>query len=232
MVQQFCDVRIVLGVHDRAELAIRHGDEDSFGRSLPHRGPTFELDGPQPGQEVDDRRPLRLRVLENPKLAIEVVQPRHKQADNALAAEVGGGDDIDDELDPGPGLATVRRNERVEAERRYRASNRVDPEIGSDLQEISVATLPIESDHPDAAGHDALHQHEREVGLAGTAPTGDQDVLFESDASQQKRIHLTVPVRDPPNRYISGSGKLSRRWPKGSPVWLIIGSQVLCRQQL
>ena len=66
-------MRVVLRVQNGAELPVRHADEDPLGRGLPHRRPSFELDGAQPRQEIDNGRPLPGRSVEHAELRVQVM---------------------------------------------------------------------------------------------------------------------------------------------------------------
>ena len=70
----------------------------------------------------------------------------------------------------------------VEAKRRHVSADRVDAQIRPEREQVAVTALPVERQHLDAAVHDALHENEGEVGLAGTASPGNQDVFLESVA--------------------------------------------------
>ena len=52
MVQKLLHMPVVLGIQDRPELAVGHGQQDSLGRGLPHGRPAFEPGIPQPDQYI------------------------------------------------------------------------------------------------------------------------------------------------------------------------------------
>lgn len=117
MVHQVPDVAVVLRIDDGAELTVGHGQQDSLGRSLPHSGSSLELDGSQPGEEIVDRWPLGHGLIKHAGFTEEPVKSGDEQADDAFTAQVGGGDDVDDEFDPDVRLAAWRWDQRIEPKR-------------------------------------------------------------------------------------------------------------------
>ena len=85
-----------------------------------------------------------------------MIQAGDQEADDALAAQIGVGDDVHDGLDPDVGLAVGRRDERVESERRDLSADRVDPQVGSKGTEVPVTAFPIE-------GHQRINIRCREL---------------------------------------------------------------------
>ena len=96
---------------------------------------------------------------------------------------------------------------------------------------IPVASLPVHGHDFDAAGHDAFHEHERQVGLAGTASAGDEDVLLETVLSQEERVQLLRPVGHSTELDVAPHAELFSRRRERRAVRLIVLFEVLGGQE-
>jgi hypothetical protein len=203
VIQQLADVGVVLYVQLGSEFAVGHGHEDSFGRRLPHGGSSFEFCFTEPSQQIDDRGPSGRHSIENAEIRIEMVKSGNEQADHALAAEIRRCDHVDDELHPGLGFAPLRWNERIETKRRDVAADRENLQIGADLAQVAISAFPVQGHDFDAACHDPLKKHKRQVGLARAAASGNEDVLFEAPAAELEGEESSVRVGHGAHRDVS-----------------------------
>ena len=73
---------------------------------------------------------------------------------------------------------------------------------------VSVATLPVQSDDLDILFHHAEHQHEGQVGFAGSASASDEDVCSQPRALQHEWVQLAVTVGDVADGNIASPGEL------------------------
>ena len=122
-------------------------------------------------------------------------------------AQVCAGDDVRNILDPNVDLTSRRRDERVESKRGHGTADGIHAQVGVDGAQIAVAALPVEGEDLDVAFHDGLHEDKRQVGLAGAASAGDQDMLFQPPALERGGVQSASGVYNAAERQVAGFGE-------------------------